>query len=413
MGGAAVTPARNPTLAVGMLARRHGFAKADPGAWPYTKPIRRRYHGRRLERLSPSSAALDSSLAARPSEEAVPMELPCPHCGQPLHVPPELYGQTGLCGSCDAELVFPDPRAGAAGAALEEVEDPERTWRRRREKVISATIAVAVHAVILVLLALLIVGETTSGDSLGTDVAIAELPGEVLTETDEGSLDPAALSEVAQADELTPIEVELATDDALDSLALAEVMPGATGPGGDGLDLRPPGASTGGGKLAFMGIEGSGSRFLIIADASDSMAGDKLEYLKAEILKTLGDLRPGSKFYLIFFATTAVPMPGNRWVSGRSQAVKAASWVRSIRTMGGTEPLSAFELAFRMDPRPDTIFFMTDGLFANNVPNAVARLNSGRKKVTIHAISFIERGAEPLLRQIAEQSGGQYRHVDP
>ena len=337
------------------------------------------------------------------------MELPCPHCGRSIRVPPELYGQAGLCGHCDAKLVFPDP---LAGTPIEEIEDAERVWRRRREKILSAAVALAVHVVLIGLLALIVVGRPTAGDSLGNEVAIAELPGETLTQNEEGSLDPAAVAEVVQADELTPIEIELPTDSSLDALAMPEVMPGSAGPGGDGLDLRPPGTS-GGGKLSFMGVEGSGSRFLIIADASDSMAGPKLEYVKAEILKTLGDLQPGSKFYVIFFATTAVPMPGNRWASGRTQALKAATWIRSIQTMGGTEPLPAFELAFRMEPKPDTIFFMTDGLFSANVPSEVAKLNSGRKKVTIHAISFIERSAEPLLRRIAEQSGGQYRHVEP
>jgi hypothetical protein len=143
------------------------------------------------------------------------------------------------------------------------------------------------------------------------------------------------------------------------------------------------------------------------------MLGPKLEYVKAEILKTLSDLDPGSKFYVVFYDDFAEPMPGNRWVSGRSQAAQAAAWVRSIYAQGNTDPMPAFQIAFQMRPRPDTIFFMTDGLFSADVPARVAALNTGRPRVTIHAISFIERSAEPLLRQIAEQSGGKYRHVDP
>jgi hypothetical protein len=340
------------------------------------------------------------------------VNLPCPHCASTVHVPPELYGQRGLCPYCDAELLFPDAHGEPEGVAEE---DAERRKQRLRDEAISGIIGVLVHAVILLFLAWLIVDRPASAGG-GLPVGIAELPGESLTETEEGSLDPAPVSEAPSADELIPVEITPPTDLADSELSIPEVMPsgGTSGAGGDGLDLRPPGAAGGsGGKLKFMGVEGTGSRFLIIADRSSSMAGPKLEYVKAEILKTLSDLRPGSKFYVIFYDSTATPMPGNRWVSGRSQAVQAANWIRQIYPQGGTEPLPAFELAFRMNPRPDTIFFMTDGLFSNNVPDAVNRLNTGKPKVVIHAISFIERSAEPLLRQIAEQSGGQYRHVDP
>jgi hypothetical protein len=340
------------------------------------------------------------------------VNLPCPHCARDVFVPPELYGQRGLCPYCQSELLFPDARAEAEGMPEE---DPERKKQELREKATSAIVAVLLHAILLLVLAWMIVERPSSAGG-GMPVGIAELPGESLTETDTGNLDPAPVAEAPAADELIPVEITPPSDLADTDLAVPEIMPSgaAAGTGGDGLDLRPPGAAGGsGGKLKFMGVEGTGERFLIIADRSASMNGPKLEYVKAEILKTLSDLRPGSKFYVIFYESTATPMPGNRWVSGRSQAVQAANWIRQIYAQGGTEPLPAFELAFRMNPRPDTIFFMTDGLFSNNVPDAVNRLNNGRPKVVIHAISFIDRSAESMMRQIAEQSGGQYRHVDP
>ena len=81
--------------------------------------------------------------------------------------------------------------------------------------------------------------------------------------------------------------------------------------------------------------------------------------------------------------------------------------------MGDTEPLPAFEAAFtRLRPRPDAIFFMTDGLFRPDVADAIPTLNAGPKPVPIHSISLMDRGAEALLRKIAADSGGTYRHVD-
>ncbi len=338
------------------------------------------------------------------------MNLPCPHCASTVHVPPELYGHRGLCPYCENELLFPSAEPEEAPQ-----EDPQRRRRRLKEKTVSTVIAVLLEAALFAFLAWLIV-DRPQRPGLGAEVGIADLPGEVLTETDAGSLDPAPIAEAPAADELSnPVEISPPTELSAAELSLPEVMPsGAAGTGGDGLDLRPPGAAGGaGGKLKFMGVEGEGNRFLIIADRSSSMNGPKFEYLKAEILKTLGDLRPGTRFYVILYNEMAEPMPGNRWVSGRSQAAQAARWIRSAQSYGGTDPLPAFQIAFQMTPKPDTIFFMTDGLFSNNVPGEVARLNRGRPKVVIHTISFIERTAESMLRQIAEDSGGKYRHVDP
>lgn len=340
------------------------------------------------------------------------MNLPCPHCANTVLVPPELYGHRGLCPYCENELLFPATET----EELPTEEDLARRSRRLKEKAFSLALALLIEAALFALLAWLIVERPRSA-GFGNEVGIAILPGETLTETVEGSLDPAPIAESNATEELTnPVEISPPTDFADAELSLPEVMPSGAlaGTGGDGLDLRPPGAAGGtGGKLKFMGVEGEGNRFLIIADRSDSMTGAKFEYLKAEILKTLGDLRPGTRFFLILYNNTAEPMPGNHWVSGRSQAAQAARWIRSARSFGGTEPLPAFQIAFQMNPRPDTIFFMTDGLFSNNVPGEVAQLNSGKPKVVIHTISFIERAAEPMLRQIAEQSGGKYRHVDP
>ncbi len=337
------------------------------------------------------------------------MNWTCPHCAQPIEVPPQLLGLKGLCPHCEGEIDFPDASRPGSGSE----DDHERRRRQRIEKGISLLIAILFHVGLFVVLAVLI-SHTPRSEGRGTEVGIAELPGESLTETEEGSLESAPIAEAATSDELSPpVEIAMSTDLAEADAMMPTLVPsgGASGAGGDGLDLRPAGGG-GSGTMRFMGIEGSGSRFLIIADRSASMTGPKLEFVKAEILKTLGDLQGGAKFFVIFFDDVATPIPGNRWLSGRPQAAKAARWVRSIFAQGGTNPIPAFQIAFLMNPRPDTIFFMTDGLFPVDVPQQVALLNNGKRKVVIHTISFVDRSAEYLLRQIAEQSGGKYRHVD-
>jgi hypothetical protein len=187
--------------------------------------------------------------------------------------------------------------------------------------------------------------------------------------------------------------------------------------GGDsktGLLLDPTGSGAGTpGKATFMGAEATGRRFLIIADRSGSMSGAKFERLVAEINATVKGLNAGAKFYVIFYDDTAVPFPGTRWLSGRADAASLEAWMAGQDPGGTTNPLPAFQIAFtQVHPRPDAIFFMTDGLFAPEVADLIPPLNSARRVVPIHTISFVDRSAEPWLRKIAADSKGTYRHVD-
>ncbi|MDP6442556.1 MAG: VWA domain-containing protein [Pirellulaceae bacterium] len=172
----------------------------------------------------------------------------------------------------------------------------------------------------------------------------------------------------------------------------------------------------GGGALgkgvSFMGVQGQGNRICIIADRSGSMAGGKINFLKQEVEKTLGRLHGGSRFRLFFFSSRADSFPITDWGSAARNKGEASEFVRSISAGGSTAPLPAFRQALAMKPRPDVIFFMTDGLFHKHVPGAVDDLNSRGRRVTIHTISFLDRSSEHLMMRIARDSGGKYRHVD-
>ena len=177
--------------------------------------------------------------------------------------------------------------------------------------------------------------------------------------------------------------------------------------GGDsktGLLLDPTGSGAGTpGKATFMGAEAMGRRFLIIADRSGSMSGEKFERVVAEINATVKALKPGAKFYVIFYDDTALPYPGTRWLSGRRDAASLEAWMAGLDAGGTTNPLPAFQIAFtQVHPGPDAIFFMTDGLFAPTVAEMIPALNSARRVVPIHTISFVDKSAEPWLRKIAE-----------
>jgi hypothetical protein len=96
-------------------------------------------------------------------------------------------------------------------------------------------------------------------------------------------------------------------------------------------------------------------------------------------------------------------------------------------------PAPAFERVFGLSARPEALYFMTDGIFNDCSPADIARLNDsgtssklgalaaglgrslfGKGKqpsAVIHTISLDEDGGADALKQIAQDSGGEYAHV--
>ena len=64
-------------------------------------------------------------------------------------------------------------------------------------------------------------------------------------------------------------------------------------------------------------------------------------------------------------------------------------------------------MALALAMRPDAVFLLSDGEFPEGTVEAIARKN--RRKVPIHCIDLTGGDAGDQLRQIARDSGGQYR----
>ncbi len=194
--------------------------------------------------------------------------------------------------------------------------------------------------------------------------------------------------------------------------------------GNSGIVPRKPGDDIALPRMVdFMGSRASGKQICIIADCSGSMASNRrMETLKEELEKTLKNFQSDQQYYVIFFDSRTDEMPDKAWVDGGKDDEKVLRWVRSQKPRGGTLPMPAFEIAFRLQPKPELIFFMTDGIIPQNVPAGVARLNEGVKpKVKINSILFGGEGrskgakralfGEDQLKQLATDSGGTYQFV--
>lgn len=188
------------------------------------------------------------------------------------------------------------------------------------------------------------------------------------------------------------------------------VLGGGGDLGGVGSGL---GGAGGGGGASFFGVEASGNRFVFIVDVSGSMGyGGKLEELKRQLAISVGALAEASQFVVLPFSDTVRPLGGkSEWTEASTGGKRwALQQIELLNSNGGTEPREAFRMSFALRPRPDAIYFMTDGEFDPSVADEVA-VSNAKLRIPVHCICFTTEGSEELMKKIARESRGTYRFV--
>jgi Ca-activated chloride channel family protein len=109
---------------------------------------------------------------------------------------------------------------------------------------------------------------------------------------------------------------------------------------------------------------------IFIIDSSGSMEGASMQQAKAALLLALDDLKPGDKFNIIDFDSTARPLFSDSKFAEAQSIGDAKRFVDTIRADGGTEMLSALQLAMPEHPSTPSgtvrqVIFMTDGQVSN------------------------------------------------
>lgn len=175
------------------------------------------------------------------------------------------------------------------------------------------------------------------------------------------------------------------------------------------------GTGGGGGGASFFGVEAAGSRFVFVVDVSGSMDGPRLERLRLELRRSIEGLTESSQFMVIQFSDTAEIIGGERhWRDASNTGKRSArNQIELLRTAGGTNPLPAFEILTTLRPRPDAVYFMTDGEFGGVADDVIARIGDLTKspKVPIHCICFGSNDGEAAMKRIARASHGTYTFV--
>lgn len=283
----------------------------------------------------------------------------------------------------------------------------------------AVALSLLVHLVMLsVAAAVLFQRPGASAHDGASEIPLAIISESQLTELAEMSLADGLTSVSALEDfeQMTFEDLATPAQEALAGLDISDL--GEVGGAGDvGAEGGAAVFESAGGAARFFGVEARGSRFAYIADISGSMVGDRITALQGELVASIRGLLENTTFSIVLYNSNAVPITGARWMPATDRFKRQAEIdVMAIRPSGATNPIPAFERVLAMSPRPDAIYFMTDGKFSQEVEEAlvgrILQLNrTGGRQAVIHCITFIEDDAGEIMRAIARATGGSYTHV--
>lgn len=159
----------------------------------------------------------------------------------------------------------------------------------------------------------------------------------------------------------------------------------------------------------FFGLQAEGRYIAYIVDLSRSMAGPKLARLRYELERSLGSLPRGTRFVVLPFSNELLDLQSKWTAASPGRVREIGRKLSAVGAHGGTNPTEAFEYAFRgIDPRPDEIFFMTDGRVSKKT-NLLPRLdvlNASTPRTRIHAVGLGRNADMVMLRELARRHGG-------
>jgi hypothetical protein len=292
--------------------------------------------------------------------------------------------------------------------------------RQRRVHLVLLGLAVSLpfHIAILVWLSMIHKPTPPVGTPTAIVLDLAVLPDEQLEEMlsaleSEEMLTPEPMVDAGDSldaeeqvleSELPAVELSTGDGGALSTVAGAE--------GGESLGTGL-GAGTGAGAN-FFGIQAGGNRIAYIVDVSGSMRNNnRMLIAMAELKRSLRALPDYAAFIVVLYNDQPLIAPFQRgWLRASSSNIRRIEhWIDSMAPGAGTQPLPAFGHVFALDTRPDSIFFMTDGLIPGDTVPSVSSMNGGGAHVQINCIAFGQEASQGALRRLAAESDGIFRFV--
>ena len=164
--------------------------------------------------------------------------------------------------------------------------------------------------------------------------------------------------------------------------------------------------------VSFFGTRSKGKRFVFVIDKSGSMNSQgRLGKAKRELITTLQSLKPDTRFMVYFFDHVADPMPVKAMMAATPENVAwAARWIEGRDVGGSTDPSDALRFTFSL--KPDTVWLLTDGQFADE-DEVLGQIRSANPQsaIRINTVAFKDKSGEAVLKQIATENDGTYRFV--
>lgn len=216
------------------------------------------------------------------------MQLSCIHCGEPFTITKDQLGGRGQCPHCGGSIRL--PRGEEASDDKPAAADGSHWW----ENSISGLISVVVHMFLLLILAL--IGYSShSGEGLGEDVLIGELPSEILSDNQDEELNSEETAKETEAAEMEETLEVVPTIDTASEVDVTELsVPTPSSSGGESGAFNFGAVSAGGGSMAggswdglLQNLRRNGLDIVITFDSTGSMGGEIREV--KEQIKRIGD----------------------------------------------------------------------------------------------------------------------------
>lgn len=208
-----------------------------------------------------------------------------------------------------------------------------------------------------------------------------------------------------------------------------------------------------GGKVSFLGNTATGRRVVYVVDVSGSMSQPgprddngrvitRFDLLKKELVRSLDRMPVGTEYQVLYFSDFAWPHnevnsrdtkawekyrweitperpnvgpPRFRYIKADMMSIlRSRDIINDSENPGGTNWGSGLFMAMRGSPKPDIIFFMTDGnkTDATGWVDAVTEFNHRSGKPTrIYTTAMMEPDAAEELEQLAKRNGGTFTVV--
>lgn len=292
--------------------------------------------------------------------------------------------------------------------------------------------SIAVHLVIMIIAALVTVdfGYADAGGKDGDEVGFAILTSSELAQMQSPKVTQEQFEIATIPTDSMRIDLlsEHNTSDSVNELA-DSIAPTLSPAGGSLTSIDSSTGSAGAGTgdgASFFGLEARGRNFAYIVDISGSMNtlignGEltRWELTRAELIRSIDALDQRAEFAVALYSSNAVAVFGQGvWTAAKPANKRlAAGTLMGFGPNGGTRPLGGFQLIFNLNPEPDAIYFMTDGLFDVEVAEQIKQINR-RERIPIHTVLFGElanpqeaTAAQSMMRTIARNSGGKFTHI--